>query len=92
VDGKLVAHFYKGVRRDKWTGMGFRLAEEGGEPFEGLRWRNNQELKINFFWLLHYVTENAARQNRVSNPNPVNRVWFDDIVVATDYVGPVKRQ
>jgi hypothetical protein len=92
VDGKPMAHFHPGARRDQWTGMGFRLVDEGGEPFEGFRWRNNNALKINFFWLLHYVTENAARQNRQANPNPVNRVWFDDIVVATEYVGPIKAQ
>jgi phage terminase large subunit-like protein len=22
--------------------------------------------------------------------NKVNRVWFDDVVVATDYIGPVQ--
>ncbi len=96
LDGKLVAHFRPGAPRGDWTGMGFRLADSGGVPsegsvpFEGLRWRSSDELKINFFWLLHYVTENAARQNHVEHPNPVNRVWFDDIVVSTAYVGPIK--
>jgi len=89
VDGRLAAHFFPGAKREKWTGLGFQLAEAGGEPFEGFRWRSAPELKINFFWLLHYVTENAARQNRVRQPNPVNRVWFDDIVVATEYIGPL---
>jgi hypothetical protein len=91
VDGRLVAHFAPGVRRGPWTGMGFSLAAEGGELFEGFRWRKSPDLKINFFWLLHYVTENAARQNRQANPNRVNRVWFDDIVVATEYIGPLKK-
>ena len=90
LDGKLVAHFVKGVKRTRWTGMGFALTEEGGEPFEGFRWRTSKELTINFFWLLLYVTEHAARQNKVANPNPVTRVWFDDIVVATRYIGPLK--
>jgi hypothetical protein len=89
VDGKLAAHFYPGAPRGQWSGMGFKLLEQGGTPFEGIRWRKTNDLKINFFWLLHYVTENAARQNRVSDPNPVNRVWFDDIVVATEYIGPI---
>jgi len=89
LDGKRVAHFVQGVRRGPWTGLGFNLVEQGGEPFEGFRWRTSTDLKINFFWLLHYVTENAARQNQVAHPNPVNRVWFDDIVVATSYLGPI---
>jgi hypothetical protein len=91
LDGKLQAHFVKGARRDRWTGMGFSLLESGGEPFEGFRWRISHDLKVNFFWLLHYVTENAARQNRVANPNPLNRVWFDNIVVSTAYIGPLQK-
>jgi predicted amidohydrolase len=91
LDGQLVARFGSGARRNSWTGMGFSLVEDGGEPFEGFRWRTTPDLKINFFWLLHYVTENAARQNRVANPKAIHRVWFDDIVVSTAYVGPIQR-
>jgi hypothetical protein len=92
VDGKPEGHFARGVRRGPWTGMGFDLLDAGGEPFEGFRFRTDANLKINFIWLLHYVTENAARQNRVRNPNPINRVWFDDLVVAEEYIGPVQAQ
>ena len=90
LDGKPVIHIGPGARRSRWTGMGFSLVEQGGEPFEGFRWRTNDQLKINFLWLLHYVTELAGRQNRVARPNPINRVWFDDIVVGTEYVGPIQ--
>jgi hypothetical protein len=88
LDGKLTAHFVKGAPRGPWTGMGFTLLDRGGDAFEGFRWRTDGALKINYFWLEHYVTESAARQNKVTNPNPVNRVWFDDVVVSTAYVGP----
>ncbi len=88
LDGQPVAHFRQGVPRSAWTGMGFTLKEEG-EPFEGFRWRTDPSLKLNFFWLLLYVTENAAKQNRVPNPNPVTEVWFDNIVVAEEYIGPL---
>ena len=47
-------------------------------------------LKVNFLWLEHYVDEGAQTQNRVATPNKVNRVWFDDVVVARSYIGPVK--
>ena len=62
--------------------MGFALVPGEGENevFEGFRWRTNSELNVNFFWLLFYVTENAARQNRVATP-ATERVWFDDIVL-----------
>lgn len=90
LDGKPQAHFFRGARRGPWTGLGFALVEQGGEPFEGFRWRTSRDLTINFFWLLHYVTESAARQNRVANPKRENRVWFDNIVVSTAYIGPIK--
>ena len=91
LDGKPVALFGPGSRGSPWTGLGFSLMKSGGEQFEGFRWRTSPDLKINFFWLLDYVTENAPRQNHVTNPNPVNRVWFDDIVVATEYIGPMEK-
>jgi hypothetical protein len=89
--GKRVMRVARGSPRGPWSGMGFPVLVQGGEPFEGFRWRKSRDLKINFFWLLHYVTENAARQNRRANPDPINRVWFDDIVVSTAYVGPLRR-
>lgn len=89
-DGELAMHVGPGTPRGPWTGMGFDVLQSGGEPFEGFRWRTHADLKINFFWLLFYVTENAAKQNKHANPNPVNRVWFDDIVIATEYIGPTK--
>ncbi len=101
LDGKETMRVAKGARRGPWTGMGFALLEQGGEPFEGFRFRTTNDLKLNFFWLLHYVTENAARQNGVPEPPPrrpaarvppryrPNRVWFDNVVVSTSYVGPV---
>jgi hypothetical protein len=58
--------------------------------FKGIRWRSTDKLKVNTFWLLYYVTEQSARHNNDSDPNRVYEVWFDDIVLATEYVGPVR--
>jgi hypothetical protein len=58
--------------------------------FDGFRWRTSDKLKINSFWLLFYNTDQPARHNK--DPQPESRemeVWFDDVVVATEYVGPV---
>jgi hypothetical protein len=49
---------------------------------KGINWRSNEKLKLNAFWLMLYVTEQYAKTNKV------NRVWFDDVVVATEYIGP----
>ena len=54
----------------------------------GIRWRKDMKLKVNGLWMLYYITDNAARQNRVKEPRKVNRVWFDDIVVSDAYIGP----
>ena len=91
LDGKPVMQISQGTRRGPWSGMGFTVLKQGGEPFEGFRWRTSNDLKINFFWLLHYVTENAARQNRVAQPHRLNRVWFDHIVAGTEYIGPIQK-
>jgi hypothetical protein len=91
LDGKLVMHVFKGIPRGPWSGMGFNVLATGGEPFEGLRLRTDNALKINHLWLEHYVDEGAQRQNRLDNPNRVNRVWFDDLVVARGYIGPLAK-
>jgi hypothetical protein len=59
--------------------------------FDGFRWRTTDKLKINSFWLLFYNTDQPARHN--NDPHPESRkmeVWFDDVVVATEYIGPVQ--
>ena len=56
--------------------------------FEGIKWRTDLRLKVNGLWMLYYITANAARQNKVGKPREANTVWFDDIVVATEYIGP----
>jgi len=58
--------------------------------FTGFRWRTTDKLKINSFWLLFYNTDQPARHNK--DPHPESRVmevWFDDIVIATEYIGPI---
>lgn len=59
--------------------------------FTGFRWRTTDKLKINSFWLLYYNTDQPAQHNK--DPHPESRVmevWFDDIVIATEYIGPVQ--
>ena len=51
--------------------------------FDGIEWRTAEDLKINAFWLMSYITDRWTK-------HPVNRVWFDDVVVATEYIGPIR--
>jgi len=55
---------------------------EGGEPFEGFRFRRDEQLQLNFVWLLCYITK--AADGRTS------RIRFDDLVIARDYIGPLQ--
>jgi hypothetical protein len=100
IDGKLVGHLGEGFPRGRWIFDKFQPGQGGqsirwndatgereeftvppeGEPFEGFRWRIDERLKLNFLWLLVYITD--APRNHISN------IWFDDIVVATEYIGP----
>ncbi len=100
LDGKLVAHLGKGFPKGRWTfdkfeagksGRGVRwnyakgeredlATAEGGSPFEGFRWRTVPELNVNYVWLYLYTEKPAGHRIRV---------WFDDVVVATEYVGPI---
>jgi hypothetical protein len=56
--------------------------------WDGIRWRTDPKLKVNGLWMLYYITDAAANQNRVREPRKVNKVWFDDIVVSDSYIGP----
>ena len=100
IDGKKIAHLGKGFPKGAWTfdkffpGKGgdsvrwspqkndreyFKVPEDGA-PFEGFRWRTVPELKVNYVWL--YVYTAMPDGHRI-------RVWFDDVVVATEYIGPI---
>jgi hypothetical protein len=103
IDGKLVSHLGLGFPKGKWVFDKF-LPGEGGEgvwwnpdkgdreylsnpaegaPFDGFEFRTTEELKTNFIWLYVYITQGTRGR--------VNRVWFDDVVVAKDYIGPIAR-
>jgi hypothetical protein len=103
LDGKPISHLGKGFPRGKWVfdkflpnegGDSMRWNDQkgdrenfmtapGGDPFEGFRWRTDDQLDLNFVWAYLYITD--APQGHVS------RVWFDDIVVATEYIGPIQK-
>ncbi len=101
IDGVLVAHLGLGFPKGLWTydkftpgqgGEGIRWdhkqggperfkVPEGGMPFEGFRWRTVPELNVNFLWLYVYTERPAGHRIKV---------WFDDVVVATEYIGPLQ--
>ncbi len=78
-DGQTLGHLGPGFPRGKWAWDSF-IPDPNGRPFEGFRWRSDDDLNLNYLWLLLYITK--------SPPDHVSRVWFDDIVVAREYIGP----
>lgn len=100
IDGKLVSHLGKGFPQGRWTFDKFEPGKggetprwnkekkerenitvpDGGGPFGGFRWRTVPELNINYVWL--YVYTEKPEGHRI-------RVWYDDVVLATQYIGPL---
>lgn len=94
LDGKPAADFQLGAERGPWTGLGFQLRDrslgESGQPFEGFDFRTSENLKLNFVWLLHYVTPENQKRNKVDDPRRPSIVCFDQVVAATRYIGPIE--
>lgn len=96
LDGALKARFAPGSVKGYWVRDVYRLDDTRGTPFEGFSWRSDGRVLINKIWLLHYVTERVfAETEQWARAHPgvtVNSraatVWFDDVVVSREYVGP----
>lgn len=55
--------------------------------FTGIRWRRDLDLKVNCLWLEHYGYDSGDPTKRFWGER--QSVWFDDVVVATRYIGPM---
>ncbi|MBX3118189.1 MAG: hypothetical protein KF784_03925 [Fimbriimonadaceae bacterium] len=54
--------------------------------FTGIRWRTRNDVKVNCFWLEHYGYDPGDPTKAYWKDK--QSVWFDDIVIATKYIGP----
>lgn len=54
--------------------------------FTGIRWRTDMDLKVNCLWLEHYGYDQGDPTRQYWKQS--QSVWFDDIVVAREYIGP----
>jgi len=96
VDGQLVSYLGEGFPRGTWiwdsfhpgrkgngvTWDGGRKKIPGNRPFDGFRWRTDADLKISHLWPYVYITK--------APDGYVSKVWFDQIVVARQYIGPIR--
>ena len=88
IDGRLwcagnqiVSHIGPGSPRGTWTGGWWSPQTGSDTSFEGFRWRTSDELLLNYIWTYVYITT-APRGH-------TTKVWFDNIVVARQYIGPM---
>ncbi|NIP97287.1 MAG: hypothetical protein GWO24_29185, partial [Akkermansiaceae bacterium] len=85
------------IEKGKWICCEFMLKEntpgkrDGEQAYwidgtlrghwKGISWRNSPALRANALTLEAYITDRWTK-------NPVNVVYFDNVVIAKDYVGP----
>lgn len=88
IDGRLwrcgsqiVSHLGPNFPRGYWRGGWWSPDEKSPETFKGFCWRTVSDLLINYLWTYVYITE--------APPGHVSKVWWDNIVVATEYIGPM---
>jgi len=80
-DGQVVSHHGPGFPRGGWTGGWWAPDADSDNTFEGFSWRTDEDLGLNYLWAYLYITR--APEGHTS------RVWFDQIIVATEYIGPM---
>lgn len=80
-DGQIVSHIGKGFPQGRWAGGWWQPDSESKTAFTGFRWRSTEELAVNYVWAYLYITKSPR--------NHVSKVWFDNIVIATEYIGPL---
>jgi len=76
IDGRKVLHLREGMPRGYWVWDSFHHHPDSS-GFEGFQWRDDPALRVNFFWLLYYMTQGPGGQR--------DTVWFDDIRIATQH-------
>jgi hypothetical protein len=81
IDGTQVVHLRQGAPNGHWDFNVFDPDPADPSTFEGFRWRSDSRLNVNWIWLLYYVSGNP--------PGFVGQVWFDHVVVAKQYIGPI---
>jgi len=78
IDGLEVVHFQPGSPTGSHDGSSGNWTTGGGSPFSGFQWRDVLTYGLNWIKLQNYDTDGTP-----------TTVRFDDLVVATSYIGPI---
>ena len=88
INGKKIGHWKTGEPLGEWRGDKFVINYGSNpQPFEGFNWRTSEDVKINevaLQWYIsaeHFISKHATQD--------ANSVYFDNIVVAKEYIGPM---
>lgn len=87
IDGKKMGHWKPGEPIGTWMRATFHTSgywNTDPKPFEGYDWRSDPELKLNHIILQWYISKEHGLKSKVDE----NIVYFDDVVLATEYIGP----
>lgn len=85
IDGKLTGWWRPGSPKGTWVRSRFVIPGPRPRPFEGFDFRTDSAVMINQIALVWYVTEKYAKLGKSLR----NIVYFDDVVVARRYIGPM---
>jgi len=91
IDGKKVGHWKLGSPKGTWMRESFRTFGQwntDSKPFEGFNWRTDDLLQINKAALQWYLSNNRSWEKMTVEKNIV---YFDDLVIATEYIGPMAK-
>jgi hypothetical protein len=80
-NGQVVSHFGPGFPKGQWTGGWWKPDPNSASTFEGFQWRSVEDLAINFLWIQAYQPHTLK--------GVVIKIWFDNIIVAKEYIGPI---
>jgi hypothetical protein len=73
-----VSHVGQGFPNGSWTWGNF-TQNPSGALFEGIRWRSNVNLKVNYIWLQNYSPDDP--------PGYAGTMKFDHVVAPRRYIG-----
>ncbi len=90
LDGQLIGHWKQGSPNGTWMRENFRTFGQFNsdpKPFEGFSWRTDESLQVNKADLQWYLSRNQSWKKMTSKENIV---YFDNLVIAKSYIGPMK--
>ena len=87
INGDKIGEWKPGTPTGTWRGVRFVTAGEENldpKPFEGFEFRSDSTVKISEISLQWYVSKQRAEEGNADE----NIVYFDDVVIASEYIGP----